>query len=141
MNTYYSEAYVISIKVWNGSTFSEHMVRWSDGWASQAVDDRWRHVSFWKKEEAEAALVGLVLSEATTKYASVATVMQEKDLYRAPDSRPFVCQLGDALEAGFRVEGVPVEKYWDDSYAGGPRCRCGGRMSGFACDDCGRDVS
>lgn len=139
MRNTYGE-WVIAIKVMNGPTFDEHMVRWDDGWASKAVDDRWRHLDFWTKEEATAYLVGLVVADLTTKYASVAVVMQAKDLYRAPGSRRSVVQLGDALEAGMNVEGVPVQKFAsDDSY--GRRCRCGGRMSGFACDDCGRDVS
>lgn len=135
----YGDSWVIAITVLNVSKIHEHMVRWEDGWASSSVDNRWRHLSFQQKEDAEAHLVGLVVEDSTAKYARVAVVMQEKDLHKAEGSRSVV-QLGDALEAGMTVEGVPGEKFVPWEYAG-RMCRCGGRMTGFSCDDCGRDVS
>jgi len=123
----------------NGSSFSL-LGRWWENEANPTFsthDPDARIEWFRSPEDARAKLAVLVLSDA--RWAKDLKVVTEEDLIQ--HKQKSCLEEWELAERGYYIEGYPPPTL-DDWEAGGRRCyKCGGRMSGMACNDCGHDVS
>jgi hypothetical protein len=90
--------------------------------------------------DAKAHLLGMMFAEMP--HARYAEVLKMEDATAKPD--PQYLDIGDLLHDGWWVERGKPPPPLSDAFDifGRHRClKCGGRMSGMACNDCGYDVS